>query len=582
MKCWLIDSEYKNSLHDALNKKAEEVDCSVTVLAESVVKLGDACILWRRGSAGGIAAIGEITDVKTEQPVRLPLATARRVSDPEPSRTWATVTFTKLLLATPVPPSALHEAGLGKVVKSARRASDQAEVLDTHWWSRSGKRAVLLDLSEDELHRLAQAAEDVQPPSDLPAMWNIPPGSVVSRSRLHQVYGGNRGTRASHSGATPNVFLFLNPDRGFLSSGSDAGFSPGPDKDTLLVAGQGQWGHGISRENLSVLSHLARGVPLRVFLASGSDCLYLGEFAIDQPRPVERWITGERPLFGKQLLLSTQRVREVQAPVFRLRQLDGIAMPENGTDPFLEAPRINLALHASDDHPAAASVRKLLATLKNDPSFAVSLGDMDEGQVLTALIQQARRQSDLDRLRAAVENPDTKEDALRKLLAEMTWIFGGEFVRTGRRSLTASDELDLVLLRPDGSLHGVELKKATIKGPLVKRDHNHVIVSSEVNDAFGQAINYLRALDESRHQILAEWKVDCRRASMTIVIGRSESPGTGVTAQEADAAIRTYNSHHSRVTITTYDRLVQNAQRMLDLTSSAAQDDPPEARAQQQ
>jgi hypothetical protein len=88
------------------------------------------------------------------------------------------------------------------------------------------------------------------------------------------------------------------------------------------------------------------------------------------------------------------------------------------------------------------------------------------------------------------------------------------------------DQLDLVLLRPDGSLHGLELKAATPKNPLVKRDHNHVIVGGEVNDAFGQAINYLRELDESRHQILAEWRIDCRRASMTIVMGTASLPGT--------------------------------------------------------
>lgn len=106
----------------------------------------------------------------------------------------------------------------------------------------------------------------------------------------------------------------------------------------------------------------------------------------------------------------------------------------------------------------------------------------------------------------------------------------------------------------------------------MKRDHSHVIVGSAVHAAFDQAISYLRALDESRDKIMADWKIDCRRASMTIVTGRSESPGSDVTPQEADEAIRTYNSHHSRVTVITYDRLLQNAQRTLDITAPIVRD----------
>lgn len=567
MRCLLIDSEYKSPLYDMQLGKAEIQDPSMTVLAESTVEPGDTCVLWRSGAVGGVVAIGEVTDVNTERPTRLPFLESRQDAEcPEPSRTWATASFTRLLLSAPVPPDALQKAGLGQVVSAARRAGDRAQVRDAHWWSRPGRRAALLDLSEDELHRLAQVAGEGQPPSDWPATWSIPPGTVVSRPRLHEVYGGSRHARAGHSGTTPNVFLFLRPGREILRTGREAWFTQGQEEGTLMVAGQGQWTNGVSRENLAVLAHLMRGVPLRVFLTSGGDCLYLGEFAIDQARPVDRWVTGQRPLFTTRPVLGTQRARDVRAPVFRLRQLNGMPLPADGTDPFPGAPRVTPALHVSDDHPAAAAVRGLLATLKDKPPVAAVLGDMDEAQALTALMQRAQRQSDLDRLRTAVEDPDAKEETLNELLTEMTWIFGGEFARTGRRNLTVLDKLDLVLLRPDGSLHGVELKKAAPDGPLVKRDHSHVIVGAEVNDAFGQAINYLRALDESRHQILAEWGIDCRRASMTIVIGRSESPGSDVTPQEADEAIRTYNSHHSRVTVITYDRLVQNAQRTLDIT----------------
>ncbi len=155
---------------------------------------------------------------------------------------------------------------------------------------------------------------------------------------------------------------------------------------------------------------------------------------------------------------------------------------------------------------------------------------------------------------------------MQKIIQRMTWIFGGEFLPgTARRTLTPRDQLDLSLLRPDGTLHGVELKRADIK-ELVKVHRNHLIVGPKVNEAVGQAMNYLVELDERRSQVLVDFGIDCRRASMTVVIGHSRFV-TGVTPTEVDATIRTYNSHWDRVSLTTYDRLIENAQRILDLTA---------------
>lgn len=150
----------------------------------------------------------------------------------------------------------------------------------------------------------------------------------------------------------------------------------------------------------------------------------------------------------------------------------------------------------------------------------------------------------------------------------MTWIFGGEFLPgTARRNLTLRDQLDLALLRPDGTLHGVELKKADVK-LLVTGQRNHLIVGPEVNKAVGQSMNYLRELDESRPKILVDLGIDCRRASMTVVIGHTGFVTTDASRRQIDETMRTYNSYLSRVNVTTYDHLIENAQRSLDLTPS--------------
>ncbi|MDX2560307.1 hypothetical protein PV371_11695 [Streptomyces sp. TX20-6-3] len=82
----------------------------------------------------------------------------------------------------------------------------------------------------------------------------------------------------------------------------------------------------------------------------------------------------------------------------------------------------------ADEQAAVAVVQELLALLRSEPETAASLGELDEAQLLAHLVQRARRQADLDRLRAAVEDPGSTEGDLQKIVEGMTWIFGGEFL----------------------------------------------------------------------------------------------------------------------------------------------------------
>jgi hypothetical protein len=292
--------------------------------------------------------------------------------------------------------------------------------------------------------------------------------------------------------------------------------------------------------------------------------MYLGEFAIEPDCSIERWTdTGQRNIGSS----HRSHLVATRTPLLRLRQLNGVTLPEDLLRAFQTAQHLSLRLQPSSTQPAAKAIRDLLAVLESDPATAAAMGELDEAQLLATLVQRTRRQADLDELRAAVEDPASSEGDLQKLVERMTWIFGGEFLPgTARRNLTLRDQLDLALLRPDGTLHGVELKKANIK-KLVTGQRNHLIVGAEVNKAAGQAMNYLRELDEKRPQILVDLDIDCRRASMTVVIGHSGFDTTDATPEEINEAIRTFNSHLTRMSITTYDRLIENAQRAIDLTT---------------
>ncbi|OHX01930.1 Shedu anti-phage system protein SduA domain-containing protein [Micromonospora sp. WMMB235] len=182
---------------------------------------------------------------------------------------------------------------------------------------------------------------------------------------------------------------------------------------------------------------------------------------------------------------------------------------------------------------------------------------------LVQLAQLRVRAAGLQELKTVVCNPHSSEHDLQSALRRNLWIFGGAFLPTlGRRRLVSGDELDIPLLRADGSLHVVELKKANVA--IMTRQRRGLIPNAEVHRAVGQVMNYLLALDEERSRILDEHGVDVRRASATVVVGH---PRFQPSVEEADTneVLRTYSSHLARIEVVTYKQLLDGAERSLSL-----------------
>ncbi|NUR04889.1 MAG: DUF4263 domain-containing protein [Streptomyces sp.] len=215
--------------------------------------------------------------------------------------------------------------------------------------------------------------------------------------------------------------------------------------------------------------------------------------------------------------------------------------------------------------PASAEAARMMSDV---------LADVDAG-MLAQLLELRARQVGLAALRTAVEDPDSSESALHGCLKNQEWIFGGAYVtELARRQYTPDAILDIPLLRGDGSLHVVELKRANIKDLVIRRS-GHLMLGAPAHRAVSQAQNYLRAMDENRPSILAEHGVDTRRASATVVIGHPRYVTGDVTSQEIAETLRTYNTHQARIEVITYETLLDSASRMLAL-SSARQDAAPD------
>lgn len=217
-----------------------------------------------------------------------------------------------------------------------------------------------------------------------------------------------------------------------------------------------------------------------------------------------------------------------------------------------------IARLAEGDAAAAAGAVAELLTL---PAVRDALAASGAAVAGAALVSAQRQRAALERLRVATLDPETTEHELHKTLSGEWWLFGGRFLgEHSRRKFTSLDQLDIPLLRADGSLHVVELKRANIP-KLVVPYRNHLVAGEDVHLAAGQAMNYLRALDEQAAQIRQDFALDVRRATATVVIGHPDY--CFYSEEEVAQTLRTYNSHLARVEVITYAELLMGASAAL-------------------
>ncbi|MEU9145990.1 Shedu anti-phage system protein SduA domain-containing protein [Streptomyces sp. NPDC048349] len=207
--------------------------------------------------------------------------------------------------------------------------------------------------------------------------------------------------------------------------------------------------------------------------------------------------------------------------------------------------------------PAAAAHR-----IMSSPEALSVLAADEDGRTVLRAAELQRRADRLRELRRVAEDTTASEHALQRALKGMYWVFGGRFIgEAQQRRLVPGDEVDIPLIRGDGSLRIVELKQsAAVK--LVKEHRGSWVPMRAVNDAVGQAINYLVGLDEHRERISREFGIDTRRASAIVLIGHPLGQPE-VAEKDINEALRVHTSHLNRVEVLTYKELIDSAERAL-------------------
>lgn len=166
------------------------------------------------------------------------------------------------------------------------------------------------------------------------------------------------------------------------------------------------------------------------------------------------------------------------------------------------------------------SERLAIEGMITDRSRLSLMPDADPSVLAEAFLLGVRR-SLLNELRATISNPHSSESDLQQSLLRNVWIFGGDYISdVADRRMVERQEFDIPILRPDGSLHVVELKRANVR--TTTRHRGSLIPNSQVHRAVGQVMNYLLALDENRGMISERYGIEVRRTSATVVIGHPE------------------------------------------------------------
>ncbi|MER7010354.1 Shedu immune nuclease family protein [Saccharopolyspora sp. NPDC000359] len=218
--------------------------------------------------------------------------------------------------------------------------------------------------------------------------------------------------------------------------------------------------------------------------------------------------------------------------------------------------------HRIDIEDPGEAARRVVSS----PDALAALADDAEASALLKAAELKRQAESLVEIRRIAEDPDATEHSMQAKLEAHPWIFGGRFVgASARRRLVPGDEIDIPLIRADGSLHVVELKRS-MGVPIVKRHRNAWVPTAEVHDAVSQVINYLVGLDEHRKRIRDEFGVETRRASGMVIIGHP-AHHSEIGEEEVDEALRLFNSHLSRVEVMTYKDLLDSAERALTWTN---------------
>jgi antiviral defense system Shedu protein SduA len=269
------------------------------------------------------------------------------------------------------------------------------------------------------------------------------------------------------------------------------------------------------------------------------------------------------PAENKSISLGEQSSRKL------LRSLQThLQIAETGEDGSYIVVRVSegtAQLGASDPSKVARALTKVLS----QPEIVEHL---EKTELSAALLNAFRGAIRLSEMRTAVaslrENLDVgkSDEAIYQLWCEKhSWAFGNAYVVGDEvRNITIGTRIDLLLPTVIAGYRDlVELKRPNMEVLLYDSAHRNYYFSAEVSKAVGQCNRYLDVLHEvAANGLLDHPEIVAYHPRATIVIGRSAG-----WEHERLKALHGLNGRLSGITIMTYDQLLAQGERLVEMLS---------------
>lgn len=188
-------------------------------------------------------------------------------------------------------------------------------------------------------------------------------------------------------------------------------------------------------------------------------------------------------------------------------------------------------------------------------------------KALRGAVRLADMRAAIDQLRELLDSDQANESIYQSWCEAHSWAFGNAFVmRDDVRRISAGDEVDMLLARAvSGYREIVELKRPDMKVIVEDVAHRSFYFSSEVSKAIGQCHRYIDVLhDHAAKGLLDHPEIVAYHPRAIIVIGRSK--GWNV---DWARALHGLNHRLSGVVVMTYDQLLAQGERLVDILSDS-------------
>jgi len=288
---------------------------------------------------------------------------------------------------------------------------------------------------------------------------------------------------------------------------------------------------------------------------------------------------------GTDLAIKIITYRKDEAPFeWEIREEKSISMQEAAARRLLVGLKEHLAVAEEEDEGSyilvrvsdgvaqigehdPAAVASALTRVLSQEEIVQHLGETELSDELINAFRGAIRlkemRSAVSQLRQHLETDESSEEVYQRWCENHSWAFGNAYVmRDDVREISPGDRLDLLLPTViSGYRDIVELKRPDMSILFYDDAHRNYYFSADVSRAIGQCHRYLDVLHEVAAQGLRDHpEIVAYHPRATIVIGRS----AGWSIDQL-RALHGLNRRLSGITVMTYDQLLSQGERLIDM-----------------